>query len=237
MSVPSVVKGQFFSVAVDPQNDGTFTTICGLTTKSFTETAATSDQTLRDCNDPTQVPFRTIDIQSLSAAISGTAVYNRAQADLMRNLIAKSYAYRFILGEDASDQVDSGYYQGNFVLTSRSIEGPDGGNATSSLTWGSDGPYSFVPGAEIIILDILDLDNKSPTHAQSWTANVAGLTAGSTLTATSSDGTALTVAGTGTAKTVSGTFATAGNKTITLVETLTGASNSPRTTRIIVVAA
>ena len=56
---------------------------------------------------------------------------------------------------------------------------------------------------------------------------------GSTITATSSDGTVLTIAG----STLSGTFATAGAKTITLVETRAGALGSPRTTLVTVTVA
>lgn len=236
MSVPSVVKGQFFSVAVDPQRDGTFTTICGMTTRSFTETANTNNQTLRDCDDPTSIPFQTVDVQSLAAAISGAAVYNRAQADLMRNLIGRSFPYRFIAGEDAQDPIDSGYYEGDFVLTSRSIEAGDGGNVTSSLTWASDGAYGWVPGAEIIILDILDLTPRTATINTTYTGTIAGCTAGSTVTVTSSDNTTMTVSGNGTTRSLGGTFTTKGNKTLIIKEVLVGASNTPRETKIIVVA-
>ena len=57
---------------------------------------------------------------------------------------------------------------------------------------------------------------------------INGKTAGSTITATSSDNTVLMVSGT----TLSGTFTAAGSPTITLVETLSGATNSPRTNPI-----
>lgn len=53
---------------------------------------------------------------------------------------------------------------------------------------------------------------------------ITGKTAGSSITATSADGTALSVSG----STLSGTFTAAGSPNITLVETLAGATNSGR---------
>jgi Phage tail tube protein len=238
MSIPSIVKGQFFSVAVDPQRDGTFTTICGMTTRSFEEAVQSSKEYLRDCADPTMVPVGVVNVTGIDATISGTAFYNRAQADLMRSLIGQSFPYRFVMGEDAQDPVDSGYYEGNFVLTNRQITAPDGTNVTANLTWQSDGEYAWTPGAEIVILDPLDLTPKEIEEDAVYSGTVAGTTAGSTLTATSSDSTALTVTGTGTSRTIATDedgFATPGNKTITLTETLADASNSPRVTHLTVV--
>lgn len=53
---------------------------------------------------------------------------------------------------------------------------------------------------------------------------ITGKTAGSTIAATSSDGTTLSVSG----STLSGTFTVAGSPNITLTETLAGAANNPR---------
>lgn len=70
-----------------------------------------------------------------------------------------------------------------------------------------------------LTIAILASDRYSP-----WSTSISGKTNGSTISATASDGTALVISG----STISGTFATAGSKTITLIETLASAANSPR---------
>jgi hypothetical protein len=230
MSVPSVVKGNYFDVAVSVDNGTTFTTICGLTARNLTEQYNTSDEFIRDCADPTQVPFRVVNVTGAQFDISGTGLYNRAQGELIRQIGGQSLVYRFIMGEDASDVVDAGYYQGKFVLTNKQIGATDGSYVSSQFTWTSDGTVTWTPGAEIVVLDPLTATPKTVVHAVAWSGTVTGTTTGSTLTATSSDATTLTVTGTGGTRTVSGTFAAAGVPTVTLTETLTGASNTPRIT-------
>lgn len=231
MSVPSYVNGNYFSVAVNLNGDGTtFTPVCGLTSRNLTKALQTNDQYVRDCNDPASVPFRVVNTTGQSFDIAGTGIYNRAQADLVRSLFGKSLLYRYILGEDASDSVDSGYYQGKFVLTNDQIGAADGTNVTSQFSWASDGVVQFFAGADIIVLDPLSLTPRTVVHGVAYSGTVNGTTTGSTLTATSSDGTALTVSGTGASRTVAATsFTAAGSPTITLTETLTGAPNSPKT--------
>jgi hypothetical protein len=228
MSVPSIVKGTYFDVAVSLDNSTTFTSLCGLTTRNLTEQYQTSDEYIRDCADPTNIPARVVNVTGSQFDIAGNGLYNRAQGDLLRQLGGISLPYRFIMGEDASDVVDSGYYQGKFVLTNKQIGAADGTYVTSQLTFASDGPVVWTPGADIIVLDQLTLTPRTATHAVAYTGTVSGCTTGSTLTATSSDATALTVSGTGATRTIAGTFTAAGTPKITLTETLTGASNTPR---------
>lgn len=77
-----------------------------------------------------------------------------------------------------------------------------------------------------ITLKALALSTTSFTATQAFSATVQNRTAGSAIRATASDGTTLAVSG----STLSGTFSTAGDKTITLRETLAGAINSPQST-------
>jgi hypothetical protein len=74
------------------------------------------------------------------------------------------------------------------------------------------------------VLGTLTLSSTAAIAGSAWTATIGGRTSGSTITASSSDGTVLTVSG----DTVSGTFTSAGSKTVTLTETLAGATSSPR---------
>jgi hypothetical protein len=83
------------------------------------------------------------------------------------------------------------------------------------------------------VLGTLTLTDVAPIAGLVWSASIGGYAYGSTIAATASDGTSLTV----TDATVSGTFTTGGSKTVSLVETLGGATGSPKTTTISVTVA
>lgn len=228
MTTPKTVKGQYFDVAVFAgSGDVVPTILCGLTTRNLTHQFNTNDEFLRDCQDPSGVPFRVVNVTGEQFDVSGTGLFNRDQADLLRNLGGKSKKYRFIMGEDAEDAVDGGYYEGNFVCSNIQYGAPDGTNVTIQLTFVSDGQVIWYPSPPMIVLDPLSLSPLNATAGTAWTGTVAGKTAGSTLTATSSDNTTLSV----TNNTITGTFAAAGNKTITVVETLAAAPNSPKSNK------
>jgi hypothetical protein len=77
-------------------------------------------------------------------------------------------------------------------------------------------------------LKALALSSTMFTAADSFSVAIQNATSGSTISATSSDGTTLAVSGT----TLSGSFPNAGTPTITLKEVLAGSTNSPNSTSI-----
>lgn len=87
--------------------------------------------------------------------------------------------------------------------------------------------FNITIAASSTTLGTLSLSPTTATAGSAYSGTISGCTAGSTVTATSSDGTTLTVTGSGTTRTVAGTFAGAGGPTITMTETLSGATNSP----------
>lgn len=86
--------------------------------------------------------------------------------------------------------------------------------------------------AASVTLSALTTSSTAFIAATAFSTAINNATTGSTVTATSSDGTTLTVSGSGTTRTLSGTFSTAGSPTVTLTETLSGATNSPKTSAI-----
>ncbi|ACB95751.1 SGNH/GDSL hydrolase family protein [Beijerinckia indica] len=102
--------------------------------------------------------------------------------------------------------------------------------AQSQVTYSGvpNSPAIAVPDNILGPLVTLSLSPLTGTASSAYIGTITGQTPGSTIVATSSDGTPLAVNGT----TVSGLFTTGGTKTITLKETLTGATNSPNTTSI-----
>jgi hypothetical protein len=91
-------------------------------------------------------------------------------------------------------------------------------------------PYkNSAPTVGATVLQALTLSNTTATQNVAWSSTINNTTSGSTITATNTTNSqSLTVSGT----TVSGTFTTSGTKSISLVETLSGATGSPKTTII-----
>jgi hypothetical protein len=124
MSVPSNRQRQYWDVAVSLDNGTTFQTICGLTTRETSPSSTTpATRIIRDCADPTAgaVPRRERD-RAAVRYLRDRPLQPRAGRS-HPPLGGQSLVYRFIMGEDASDAVDAGYYQGNFVLTNKQLGG------------------------------------------------------------------------------------------------------------------
>ena len=102
---------------------------------------------------------------------------------------------------------------------------------TLALSLSLNNPLSSL-GPSGPVLSALGLTPASASALEPYTGTISNATTGSAITATSSDGTILTVTGTGTTRTVTGTFLMDGSPTITLTETLAGYGNSPRITLI-----
>lgn len=239
MSVPSIVKGQYWDIAVDTTSLGLagltgWVYLCGLSSKNFTHQVNTNDESYRDCEKPQQVPWRVVNTTSQQKDIAGTGLHNRAQANLMRALIGKSLPYRFIEGEPGDDVVSQGYWEGPFVLTNWQEGAGDGANVSSQFTWVSDGQVDWI-GTTAPALAVLGLTPLTATQNTLWTGTVTGVARGSDVSATT-PGVALTVTGDGATRTVTGTFPTTGSKVVTLTEVNSFASDSPKTgTKTVVV--
>jgi hypothetical protein len=149
MSVPTIVKGQYFDVAVDATGGGTFTYLCGLNTRNITHQVNTNDEAVPDCDRPATVPWRVLNTTSQQKDMAGTGVHNLAQADLIRSIFGKTRDFRFIEARpdaaDADDKDMIGYWEGPFMLTNWQEGATDGTNATAQFTFSSDGEVLWVP--------------------------------------------------------------------------------------------
>lgn len=238
MSVPSVVKGQFWNIAVEPVPDsGDYVVICGLNTRNITHQVNTQDEAIRDCELPQQVPWRILSATSQQKDMSGTGLHNRAQGDLIRSLIGVTLNYRMIESEPGGDLVGQGMWEGPFMLTNWQEGASDGANVSSQFTFASDGVVEWVSTtAELLVA--LGLTPLTATASSEWTGALSAMTPGSVVTATTVGGVVLTVhrVEDATTGTVTGTFVATGSKVVTLTETHPEASNSPLvTTKTVVV--
>ncbi|MGU3286441.1 beta strand repeat-containing protein [Methylobacterium mesophilicum] len=116
-----------------------------------------------------------------------------------------------------SPYTDTGLTNGTTYFYSLSAVNSVGEGAQSA-------EVSTTPVAAGPTLSALTLSPLTATAGSAYSGIITGKTSGSTVTASSSDGTALTVTG----STVTGTFAAAGSPTVTLSEALPSATNTPR---------
>jgi len=120
---------------------------------------------------------------------------------------------------------------GNTISATFTIPGTVNVTITETLLGAIGSPNTVVVPISVsgtLVLNTLSVSNTTPLATNSWSATISGKTLGSTITATSSDGTILTVNGT----TISGTFINPGSATISLVETRAPGVNSPKTSTI-----
>lgn len=146
MSFPAIVEGTFVAIQVeDPANPGPPVTLCGLNSHTFTEQVNTRDRFLRDCATPGSIPIRGVAPTGKQWDLSGSGLYNRAQATLVSSLVGVTANYRFYIGEPADDAVYASYWEGPAMLTQRQITGGDDGDVAAELTFASDGLWVEVP--------------------------------------------------------------------------------------------
>lgn len=228
MSKPSVVKGGYFDVAVDPDGTGEFIYLCGLNTRNLTHQVNTTDEIVPTCQSPEEVPFRVLAATSQQKDMSGTGLHNRAQTALLRSILGRSLTYRFVEGEPSNDAVSQGYWQGPFVLTNWQEGAADKQNVTSQLTFASDGDVLWVDGTAPTLV-ALSLTPLTATATILWTGALTGVAQGSAIIVTSTGATGLVARQSPTtgAWSISGTWATTGSKTLTITETNPEAANSP----------
>lgn len=142
MSFPAIVEGTFVAIQVEePAASDTFVTLCGLNSHTFTEQVNTRDRFLRDCATPGSTPIRGVAPTGKQWDLSGSGLYNRAQATLVSSLVGVTRNYRFFIGEPADDAVYSSYWQGPAMLTQRQITGGDDGDTAAEMTFASDGVW------------------------------------------------------------------------------------------------
>lgn len=149
MAQPDIIRGTYFVLAM---GDGatpteTFVGLCGISTRTFTYTANTTDQATRDCADPENVPVRNLIVTSEQWSLSGEGSLNRAQLEIMEAAKGQPKNYRFYYTEPADDEVFRGYWQGRFIMNTMTITGADDNFATVSLNFESDGVVTWTPTA------------------------------------------------------------------------------------------
>lgn len=142
MAQPDIIRGTYFSLMIgDGEVSETFAALCGITTRSFTQQANTSDTFIRDCADPEDVPIRRLIVTGKQWSLSGEGSLNRAQLADIEAAFGTTVNYRFLFTEPSDDEVYQGHYSGPAILTNMTITGGDEEYATISVQFESDGAW------------------------------------------------------------------------------------------------
>jgi hypothetical protein len=144
MARPAIVRGTYIDILIgNGASPEVFTAVCGLTARGFTHQVNTSDQFVRDCADPEDVPHRRLTVTGEQWDLSGEGLYNRAQAAVIRGAVGVTRTWRFVVGEPAEDAVEDGFYAGPAMLTNLQLGGTDGEFGSVSLAIASDGEWTW----------------------------------------------------------------------------------------------
>jgi predicted secreted protein len=149
MAQPDIIRGTYFVLAMGDGGTPTevFTALCGLTTRNLNYTANTTDVFTRDCAEPAEVPIRRALVTGEQWTLSGSGSLNRENIDTILAAKGTPKNYRFYWTEPADDEVYAGYFEGQAILSSISIDGNDDNFAQISVEFTSDGEFVFYPTA------------------------------------------------------------------------------------------
>lgn len=146
MAQPEIVRGTYIDISIgDGGGPETFTPICGITTRTFTEQVNTNDTFVPDCADPEDVPTRRLVPTGRQWDLSGEGLFNLAQHTVIREATGVTKNYRFVVSRPAGSIVGAGYYEGPAMITNRQMGGSSGNGEFGSinLTIASDGEWTW----------------------------------------------------------------------------------------------
>lgn len=134
MTQASTLKFSLFLIELgDGANPEVFSAPCGLNSRGFDRTAATSDTNVPDCDDPDAPSWLERDVVSLSASLTGSGVVADEDFDTWDAWFtaATSKNTKLTLG--------SRTWIGPMKLSSLKVSGQRGQRATIDVTLDSDG--------------------------------------------------------------------------------------------------
>lgn len=149
MARPDIIRGTYFILSMGDGATPTegFTALCGIKERGYTSQTNTSDNFIRDCEDPEDIPVRRLIATGRQWSIAGSGDLNRAQIQDVIDAEGVTKNYRFYYTEPSGDEVYRGFFQGPAMLVNVQIGGNDEIYASLSLDIQSDGEWTWTPTA------------------------------------------------------------------------------------------
>lgn len=232
MAVPQIIEGRLVVFELgNGASPEVFTPLCGVNVNSWNQTVQTTDRFLRDCDNPTAIPNRSAIATGMQEDITLSGYFTLDNRALIESILGQKRNVRLtVYYEDGV--TEAGYYSGRYLITARNMSAPENDAATIELVLASDGALSVWTAAPPPVLGTITLAPLTATEGSPWVGTITGKTPGSVITATTPDA-SLLVSPDG--LTISGVFSSTGTKVVTIVETHSVATGSPKTTTASVV--
>lgn len=142
MAQPTVIAGTKLLVLVgDGASPEVFATPCGLTTNTFSLTAATGSTSIPDCTDPELPVWDSKDITSLSAQVTGSGVMAVESFDVWNDWFIGALAKN---AQIKLDNASLGHYEGQFILSNFKLTGTRGQKVTVDITLDNNNAVTWV---------------------------------------------------------------------------------------------
>lgn len=145
MAQPELLKDGYVNILLQTAAGppAVFTPICGLTTRSFSESINTTDRFIRDCSNPEDVPIRRITATGAQWSLSGSGLLARESIAIVRAALGVQQNWRFAIGKPAGATGWDGYFQGPAILTAINYGATEGEFVSLELTIASDGAWTW----------------------------------------------------------------------------------------------
>lgn len=148
MTKPTTLTfGKFLIKVGDGADPEVFSAPCGLTTKSFNQTASSQETVVPSCDQPDAPAYVERAIDALSAEISGSGVLAAESIDVWRDFFESGESKNCRVYLDVPLADNGGYWQGAFVLTQFNVGAERGKKVSVEVTLQSDGEYTWTDAA------------------------------------------------------------------------------------------
>lgn len=150
MAFTNKLKGTRIHIAMgDGATPEVFTPMCGINTKNYQQTRATTDTTDWDCTDPDATPAVVRDVGPADWTLSGSGLLHRPLLEKVRAAFrsADPTNFRWVYDEKTGDEVIDGYEEGPGIITAFNQGATNGEYVQIDLTITAAGPSAFVANA------------------------------------------------------------------------------------------
>lgn len=139
---PTVIPGTSLLILVgDGADPEVFTAPCGLTSNTFSLTAATGSTVIPFCDDPEAAAWDSKTVTSLSAQVTGSGVMAVESFDVWNNWFLDGAAKN---AQVKLDNAALGHYEGPWCLSSFKLTGTRGQKVTVDITLDNSDIISWV---------------------------------------------------------------------------------------------
>jgi predicted secreted protein len=145
MAQPKVPFGTKLRIKVSDGTEPTpnFELICGLTTKTFSQSKEMNDFHVPDCDEPEKIVAVQRRARTKALEISGSGIFNPADRERLQGFFDDETPRRLRIELDVPLADGGGHWSGDFHMSQFTVTGDDEGLMTADMTFLSDGEWGW----------------------------------------------------------------------------------------------